>query len=87
VNATKSGNQQHSSVAVSSGGRMLIAWSGNGTGDNAGVFVQEYDTLNSSENAVSDSFDPNASAVRLDCLPGQDEAIRNTRIHKNVSQL
>jgi hypothetical protein len=58
VNTTTAGNQQYSSVDVSPSGRMVIAWSGNGVGDNGGVFLQEYDTLNSNE-AVSDSYDPN----------------------------
>jgi hypothetical protein len=67
VNTTTAGNQQFPSVAISSGGRMIVAWSGNGIGDNNGVFMQEFDTLNSNENPAVDSYNPNGE--------GNDDAL------------
>ena len=42
VNTTTANNQIYSSVAMDSQGHAVIVWSGNGTGDSDGVFVQRY---------------------------------------------
>jgi hypothetical protein len=42
VNATTDGNQRFPSVASDSAGNFVVAWSGNGVGDDAGVFARQY---------------------------------------------
>jgi len=42
VNATTAGNQSDPSIAMSASGQMVIDWSGNGGGDSAGVFMQQF---------------------------------------------
>ena len=44
INATTAGNQSRASVSIDVYGRVTAVWSGNGTGDSAGVFVQRYRT-------------------------------------------
>ncbi len=44
VNTTTAGDQNFSSVAMSSSGTTIVVWSGNGTGDPNGVFAQTYAT-------------------------------------------
>jgi hypothetical protein len=60
VNTTTAGNQSNSSVALAGPGIVVVAWSGNGIGDNAGVFMQVFNTLgnNDTAGAVGDSFEP-----------------------------
>jgi len=43
ANTTTSSTQGDPSVAMDAGGNFIIAWSGNGAGDTAGVFAQRYD--------------------------------------------
>ena len=42
VNATTTLAQQYPSIAMDSNGDIVVAWSGNGTGDDAGVFARRY---------------------------------------------
>jgi hypothetical protein len=42
VNSTTQGNQMYSSIAMDGNGHVVIVWSGNGVGDNNGVFAQQY---------------------------------------------
>lgn len=42
VNATVAGDQSNASVAIDMLGRAVVVWSGNGAGDNGGVFLQRY---------------------------------------------
>ena len=42
VNAMSVGRQLYPEVVVQPGGRLIVAWSGNGPGDPDGVFVQRY---------------------------------------------
>ena len=42
VNTTSAGRQLYPEVAAQPGGRMIVAWSGNGPGDADGVFAQRY---------------------------------------------
>ena len=42
VNGTTAGDQSNASVAIDMLGRAVIVWSGNGTGDAGGVFLQRY---------------------------------------------
>jgi hypothetical protein len=51
ISTTISGDQQYSSVAMDSKGHAVVVWSGNGPGDNAGVFAQRYSINN---NGMSD---------------------------------
>ena len=44
INATTAGDQSRASVSIDVYGRVTAVWSGNGTGDSAGVFVQRYRT-------------------------------------------
>lgn len=43
VNSTTSGNQEFSSIAFANSNVVLV-WGGNGVGDSAGVFTQQFDT-------------------------------------------
>src|SRR5262249_36506592 len=43
VNQTTRSGQQQPSVAVADTGSFVVVWSGNGTGDNAGVFARRFD--------------------------------------------
>src|SRR5262249_54547460 len=67
VNSTLSGDQQFASVAMDSSGQAVIVWSGNGSGDGAGVFHQRY-TLNQS------SPDPDRLAAGP-CWPGHSDNV------------
>jgi hypothetical protein len=62
VNTTISGDQQYSSVAMDGKGHAVVVWSGNGPGDNAGVFAQRYSMNN---NGMSDMA-ASPSAPELD---------------------
>ena len=42
VNTTTSGNQLYPEVVSQPGGRFIVAWGGNGSGDADGVFMQRY---------------------------------------------
>ena len=42
VNTTTTNNQTNASVAMNALGQYVVAWSGEGTGDTSGVFVQRY---------------------------------------------
>ena len=42
ANTTTSGHQDYSGVAYQSG-KVVVSWSGNGTGDGSGIFTQRYD--------------------------------------------
>ncbi len=42
VNTTTTNNQGNASVAMNALGQYVVAWSGEGTGDTTGVFVQRY---------------------------------------------
>jgi hypothetical protein len=42
VNDTSSGDQQYQAAALAQTGHLVIAWSGNGTGDSTGVFEKLY---------------------------------------------
>ncbi len=42
VNATTAGDQEYSSVAMDSQGGFVVVWTGNGPGDNLGVFGQRF---------------------------------------------
>ncbi|MFM2052137.1 MAG: hypothetical protein RL456_174, partial [Pseudomonadota bacterium] len=42
VNATTTGGQDYSNVAFAPDGDFVIAWEGNGAGDDAGVFMRRY---------------------------------------------
>ena len=42
VNATTAGDQTNASIGLDMLGRAVIVWSGNGTGDTGGVFMQRY---------------------------------------------
>ena len=42
VNGTTSGNQGPATVAMNALGQYVVAWSGNGTGDGSGMFMQRY---------------------------------------------
>jgi len=44
VNTTTAGFQSYASVAVDDTGNFIVVWSGNGVGDNAGIFVQRFDS-------------------------------------------
>jgi hypothetical protein len=44
VNATTAGDQSRASVSIDVFGRVTAVWSGNGSGDSAGVFSQRYRT-------------------------------------------
>ncbi len=61
VNTTTTGDQQYPSLAVNDNGVAVVAWSGNGLGDTAGVFAQRYQigllTLNNV--ARFDELNPN----------------------------
>ena len=46
VNTTTSGDQQNPSAAMSGAGNIVVAWDGNGPGDDKGVFWQSYDFSN-----------------------------------------
>lgn len=45
LNTTTAGDQQDPSVAMVGGGDYVAVWSGNGTGDSSGVFLQRYENL------------------------------------------
>ena len=45
LNTTTSGDQQNASVAMVGSGDYVSVWSGNGTGDADGVFLQRYEDL------------------------------------------
>jgi hypothetical protein len=42
VNTTLAGDQQQPSAALAGSGSFIVAWSGKGLGDDAGVFAQQY---------------------------------------------
>jgi hypothetical protein len=42
VNTTTAGDQQYPSAALDSQGNLVVAWSGNGTGDSSGVFARRF---------------------------------------------
>jgi hypothetical protein len=48
VNTTTAGDQKNVSVGVNSAGQAVIAWSGNGPGDDQGVFARCYDAATAS---------------------------------------
>jgi hypothetical protein len=62
VNSTTSGNQQFSAATMNAAGYAAVAWSGAGTGDNSGVFAQQYFIGSSALNAlgVGDFFTINS---------------------------
>lgn len=49
INTTTAGNQQFPSVTMNSIGQLRVVWSGNGTGDADGVFMQRYSVNTSAE--------------------------------------
>jgi hypothetical protein len=61
INSSIAITQNHPSVAMDGTGQAVVAWSGNGTGDSDGVFMQRFDLLDSNlePGAVNDIFDPN----------------------------
>lgn len=54
VNTTTSGNQQNPSAALNAAGNLVIAWDGNGAGDDKGIFWERYDSSNTPPVAAAD---------------------------------
>ena len=42
INTTSAGSQSEPSLTIDPQGRMVVAWSGNGPGDDSGAFLQRY---------------------------------------------
>ena len=55
VNTTTIGGQIAPAVAVSNGGEAMIVWSGNGTGDNLGIFARVFERP---ERVYRNAFEP-----------------------------
>ena len=69
VNTTTAGNQPYPEVIAQSGGRFIVAWSGNGAGDADGVFMQRYG-LATTEGGGSATFQ-----IVLESAPTSDVTI------------
>lgn len=54
VNATAPAHQQNPSAAMSLAGSLVVAWDGNGAGDDKGIFWNRYDASNTSPTATAD---------------------------------
>ena len=67
VNTTQAGLQDHASAAVDSTGNLMIVWSGNGVGDDSGVFGQRYQPVLAASlllsPAISTSSSPSGSMI------------------------
>ncbi|MEA3207025.1 MAG: hypothetical protein QOE70_82 [Chthoniobacter sp.] len=67
VNTTTAADQQYASVAMAPGGSFVVAWSGNGTGDAAGIFAQRFTTASPNQAPVLDSSkSPALTAINED---------------------
>ncbi len=87
LNSTTAGDQSNASVAIDMLGRAVIVWSGNGTGDTGGVFLQRYgldlhpleaegEGHDRSQQDVGDQADvdgPSGHELLLAALRGQNE--------------
>ena len=51
VNQTTAGDQEDSSIAGAANGDFVVVWSGKGSGDNDGVFLQRY-RVNGTKNGI-----------------------------------
>src|SRR5262249_47016717 len=58
VNTTTANTQKTPTIAALNGG-LVIAWSGAGNGDTAGVFEQRYTNYSFTVNSLADSVDAN----------------------------
>ena len=72
VNTTIAGDQLRPAITVDSRGAFVVAWSGNGSGDSDGIFVQRYDAAAAkigSKIRANDQTNGNQSqpSVGLDC--------------------
>jgi hypothetical protein len=77
VNTTLTGTHQGSSVALTGGGGFVIAWSGNGVGDDSGVFLQRYSSTSPLQAQGGARSTPAAVPLTTQQLrPIIDEAIR-----------
>jgi hypothetical protein len=72
VNTTTDGNQQDSSVVMNANGQVVVVWSGNGPGDDSGVFAQRYNvgTDNLTPNSTKDDLSVNGDEVASSDQPG-----------------
>jgi hypothetical protein len=51
-------------MAIGTGGTLVVAWSGNGVGDSAGVFMQVYNTLTNQGGGTGDNLSPHGDGGR-----------------------
>ncbi|MDP1863954.1 MAG: DUF4347 domain-containing protein [Thiobacillus sp.] len=70
VNTTTSGDQQNPSSAMSSAGKLVVAWDGNGPGDDKGVFWQSYELSNTPPVANPDATSTDEDTPVSSVAPG-----------------
>ncbi len=70
VNTTTSGDQQNPSAAMSSAGKLVVAWDGNGPGDDKGVFWQSYELSNTPPVANPDATSTDEDTPVSSVAPG-----------------
>ena len=64
VNTTSAGDQRIPAVAMNVYGDAVVVWSGNGSGDTAGVFAQRYENPNPLTFTVGDGFNDGTMTFR-----------------------
>jgi hypothetical protein len=76
VQTTSALDQRYSSLALDGLGHMVVIWTGNGSLDSTGVYLQRFSTLGANvDGAVFDEFDPN----------GHDHAFDDHSSHVNAA--
>jgi hypothetical protein len=66
VNITTAGNQNNSSTVMTADGKTVVVWSGNGTGDESGVFIRAFELDGS---AITDEFRVNTTTAGIQSRP------------------
>ncbi|HTS52720.1 MAG TPA: DUF4347 domain-containing protein, partial [Burkholderiales bacterium] len=74
VNTTTSNDQTDPAVAMDANGNFVVAWSGNGTGDSAGVFARRYNAAGTALDATEVRVNTTTASTQQSPLIAMNES-------------